>query len=76
MVITTSRRAPVVLAYTAALLFTLASGGTNFIYGWSKGTDLPSSIIWSAVSVAVSIVFPTPRLVAITEDAQPVSDST
>lgn len=45
------------LAYTAALIFTVASGGTNLLYGWHKGTDLPSSIIWAAVSLAVAIVF-------------------
>jgi hypothetical protein len=50
-------RWPSGLAYAAALLFCLASAGTNLVYGWNKGTDLPSSLIWSAVSVAVSIVF-------------------
>ena len=28
------------LAYTAAALFTLSSGGTNLIYGLTQGTDL------------------------------------
>ncbi len=49
---------PARLAYTAALLFTLASGGTNLIYGWNKGGgDLAPSLIWAALSVAVSAVF-------------------
>jgi hypothetical protein len=43
--------------YAAAALFTLASGGTNFIYGISKGTDAASSTVWAAVSVGVSIIF-------------------
>ena len=54
---TTTGRWPSGLAYTAALIFTLASAGTNLVYGWHKGTDLPSSIIWAAVSLAVAIVF-------------------
>jgi hypothetical protein len=48
---------PARLAYIAAALFTAASGGTNVIYGWNKGADLSSSLVWSAVSVGVSIVF-------------------
>ena len=48
---------PVRLAYVAAALFILASGGTNLIYGWSKGVDTASSLVWVAVSIAVSIVF-------------------
>ncbi len=54
---TTSGRWTSGLAYSAALVFTLASAGTNLVYGWQKGTDLPSSIIWAAVSLAVAIVF-------------------
>lgn len=45
------------LAYTAALTFTLASTGTNLLYGWAKGTDLGTSLVWAAVSAGVSIVF-------------------
>jgi hypothetical protein len=45
------------ICYIAAALFTLASGGTNLIYGWSKGTDIASSLVWAAVSVGVSIIF-------------------
>jgi hypothetical protein len=48
---------PAQLAYVAAALFTLASGGTNLIYGWSKGTDTATSLVWAAVSVGVSIIF-------------------
>ena len=48
---------PVRLAYFAAGLFTAASGGTNLTYGSSKGSDLPTSLVWAAVSIAVSIVF-------------------
>ena len=48
---------PVRLCYAAAAIFSLASGGTNLIYGWNKGGDLPSSLVWAAVSLGVSIVF-------------------
>ena len=43
--------------YIAAALFTLASGGTNLTYGWGKGSDPASSLVWAAVSVGVSIIF-------------------
>src|SRR5262245_30308440 len=48
---------PARLSYVAAGLFTAASGGTNLMYGWSKGTDLATSVVWAGVSIAVSIVF-------------------
>jgi hypothetical protein len=48
---------PARLTFIAAGLFTLASGGTNLIYGWSKGTETASSLVWAAVSVGVSIIF-------------------
>ncbi len=48
---------PQKLAYTAAGLFTVASGGTNLIYGLAKGTDPATSLVWGAVSVGVSIIF-------------------
>lgn len=48
---------PVRLAYAAALIFTAASGTTNLLYGWNKGTDLGSSLVWATVSLGVSIVF-------------------
>jgi hypothetical protein len=45
------------LAFAAALIFMMASGGTNLLYGIAKGTDAASSTVWGAISVAVSIVF-------------------
>jgi hypothetical protein len=48
---------PARLAYLAAGMFTGASGGTNLLYGWSKGSDLGTSYVWAAVSIGVSIVF-------------------
>jgi hypothetical protein len=48
---------PARLAYCAAATFTLASAGTNLNYGISKGADTATSVVWAAVSVAVSIVF-------------------
>ena len=56
----TSTRGPIWparLSYLAAGLFTAASTGTNLIYGWSKGADTASSLVWAAVSLAVSVVF-------------------
>ena len=56
----TSMRGPIWparLSYLAAGLFTAASTGTNLIYGWSKGADTASSLVWAAVSIAVSAVF-------------------
>lgn len=48
---------PARLAYVAAAIFSLASGLTNITYGWSKGADTASSVVWAAVSIGVSIVF-------------------
>ena len=48
---------PARLCYAAAAIFSAASGGTNLIYGWNKGVDLPTSLVWAGVSVAVSIIF-------------------
>jgi hypothetical protein len=48
---------PVRFAYAATAIFIAASGSTNLIYGWHKGTDLAGSLVWASVSVAVSIVF-------------------
>lgn len=53
---TTSGKAGAALAYCAALTFTLASAGTNAIYGFSRGSDFASSAVWASVSVAASIV--------------------
>ena len=58
--IATSMRGPLWparLSYVAAGLFTAASTGTNLIYGWNKGVDPASSLVWAAVSLAVSVVF-------------------
>lgn len=69
---TTVGSLPVRLSYGAALIFTLASTGTNLIYGWSKGADLPGSVVWAAVSVGVSIVFALswPALIRALDDRQ------
>lgn len=45
------------IAYGAALLFTGTSAATNALYGFRKGADLPTSLIWLTVSVAASVVF-------------------
>jgi hypothetical protein len=45
------------IAYGAAFLFTLTSASTNALYGFRKGADLPSALIWLAVSIAASVVF-------------------
>jgi hypothetical protein len=45
------------LAYGASAIFSLASAGTNLNFGWQKGTDIGSSLVWAAVSIAVSAVF-------------------
>jgi drug/metabolite transporter (DMT)-like permease len=44
-------------AYLAAAVFLGASGAINLTYGWAKGSDIPSSLTWAAVSVAVAITF-------------------
>ena len=44
-------------AYVAAAVFLGASGAINLTYGWAKGSDIPSSLTWAAVSVAVAIMF-------------------
>lgn len=45
------------VCFIAAALFSLASGGTNVLYGFAKGTDLPSSLVWAGVSLGVSVIF-------------------
>jgi hypothetical protein len=52
-----TRRWPETLAYIAAFLFAIASGTTNVLYGLAKGTDVGTSLVWVAVSLATSIVF-------------------
>jgi hypothetical protein len=46
---------PARLAYTAALIFAAASIATNAAYGWTRGGDLPSALIWAGVSIAAGI---------------------
>lgn len=60
------------LSYGALGIFCLASGGTNLIYGWSKGTDLPSFVIRAGVGVGASIVFASswPALIAALDREQ------
>lgn len=48
---------PARAAYVAAAIFIGASGAVNITYGWHRGTDLPTSIIWASVAAAVAIVF-------------------
>lgn len=52
-----SSRWPARAAYVAAAIFTLASGGTNLIYGWQKGADLAGSVVWAGVSLGAAIIF-------------------
>jgi hypothetical protein len=44
-------------AYVTAAVFHGASGAINLTYGWAKGSDIPNSLTWAAVSVAVAITF-------------------
>jgi hypothetical protein len=54
---TTASPWPARAAYLSAAVFIGASGATNLLFGWSKGTDLPTSLVWAAVAGAVAIVF-------------------
>ena len=54
---TTASPWPSRAAYFSAAIFIGASGATNILYGWQKGTDLPTSLVWAAVAGAVAIVF-------------------
>lgn len=51
-----SRFAPTTqaLAYASATIFIATSVATNAVYGWGKGHDVASSIIWSAVAVGAA----------------------
>ena len=44
-------------AYAAAAIFTLASGSANALYGFNKGTDIPSGLVWLVVSIAVTALY-------------------
>jgi hypothetical protein len=48
---------PARAAYFSAAIFSGASGITNLNYGWSKGSDPASSLVWAGVAGAVAVVF-------------------
>jgi hypothetical protein len=48
---------PSKIAYSCAGIFAVAAIGTNAIYGFGRGDNLPSSLIWSGVAIAVSAAF-------------------
>jgi len=54
---TTASPWPARCAYISAAIFTAASGLTNLTYGWQKGDTFATSLVWSGVAGAVSIVF-------------------
>src|SRR6185436_18016177 len=43
-------------AYISATIFIAASGATNIVYGWSKGDNLATSLVWAGVAGAVAAV--------------------
>jgi hypothetical protein len=49
---------PARAAYFSAAIFTAASGGTNLIYGWQKGGDLASSLVWADLGCAAYVYKP------------------
>jgi predicted DNA-binding transcriptional regulator AlpA len=55
--IATASRWPSRAAYFSAAIFTAARGTMNVAYGWQRGTDLASCLVWAAVAGAVAIVF-------------------
>ena len=48
---------PARFAYASAAVFSAASSITNIVYGWQKGSDLPSSLVWAGVSAGVATIF-------------------
>jgi hypothetical protein len=54
---TTGHQWPSRAAYLAASVFIAASGATNIAYGWQKGSDLVTSLVWAGVSAGVAIIF-------------------
>lgn len=52
---TTDTLIPWFFAVAAGITFTLASAGTNLLYGIAKSPELPLQIVWGAVAVAASI---------------------
>lgn len=55
---TTSGRWSSGLAYAAALIFTIASAGTNLVYGWQKGLTFPAGGPPSAVTIVFALSWP------------------
>lgn len=53
---TTANRWPARCAYTAAAIFISASGTANVSYGWGKGSDFASCLVWAGVAGAVAIL--------------------
>jgi len=45
------------IAYSCAGIFSAAAIGTNALYGFGRGENLLSSLIWSGVAIAVSAAF-------------------
>jgi hypothetical protein len=45
------------IAYSCAGIFSVAAVGTNAVYGFSRGDNPASCLIWSAVAIAVSAAF-------------------
>jgi hypothetical protein len=54
---TTASPWPSRAAYFSAAVFIGASGATNILFGFQKGTDLPTSLVWAGVAGAVAIIF-------------------
>jgi hypothetical protein len=54
---TTASPWPSKAAYFSAAVFIGASGTTNVLYGWQKGTNLPTSLVWAGVAGAVAVIF-------------------
>jgi apolipoprotein N-acyltransferase len=54
---TTASPWPCRAAYFSAAVFIGASGSVNLLYGWQKGTDLPTSLVWAGVAGAVAMIF-------------------
>jgi hypothetical protein len=63
---------PARLGYCAALIFAAASITTNAVYGWGKGGDVASALVWCGVSIAAGFVqvLAWPALVATVDRRQ------
>ena len=53
---TTASPWPCRAAYFSAAVSISASGAINVLYGWQKGTDLPTSLVWAGVAGAVAVI--------------------